>query len=147
MGLFETIRDHLYHPKRNWTAFVRDHLNRSLGLDGFIAEAQMSKPASFLSHPLPECSCRASKPAELPKPVKGSKGEVLYGGEDQCPEWMVRGLSVVLPASATGTDEGTEENESSEEYSYAEGQLDSVDESKTDASRPSEQDEETDPDD
>lgn len=145
--LFETIHDHLYHPKRNWTATVRAHLNRSLGIDGFIAEAQMSKPMSFLSHPLPECSCRASKLEDIPNPVKGPKGESLYGGEDQCPDWMVRGLAMVLPRSSGSKDEGSEDNEPPEEYSDAEGEAESEEGSRTDTSRPSEQDEEMDPDD
>ena len=126
---------------------MRDHLNRSLGLDGFIAEAQTSKPITFLSHPLPECSCRASKPAEISSLVKGPKGEVLYGGEDQCPEWMVRGLAMVIPKPTGTKDEGAEENEPPEDYADAEGLLDSDEGSRNDASRPSEQDEEMDPDD
>ncbi|ONK62914.1 uncharacterized protein A4U43_C07F9430 [Asparagus officinalis] len=147
VGLFKTIRDHLYHPKRNWTELARGHLNRSLGIDGLILEARTSKPTSFLSHPLPECSCRASKPADIPKPVKGSKGEILYGGEDLCPDWMLRGLSMVLTKSESSKEEGVEENEPPEEYSYAEGQLDSDEKSKTDASRSNEEDEAMDPDD
>lgn len=126
---------------------MRAHLNTSLGVDGFVAEARMSKPSSFLSHPLPECSCRASKSSDIPRPVKGPKGEVLYGGEDQCPEWMVRGLEMVLPKPATAKDEGSEENELPEEYLDGDGQLDPEEGNRTDASRPSEQDEEMDPDD
>ncbi|KAJ6808764.1 uncharacterized protein M6B38_165495 [Iris pallida] len=145
--LLESTREHLYHPKRNWTALVRDHLNRSLGIDGFIAEAQRSKPGSFLSHPLPECSCRASKPVDISTVVKGINGEALFGGEEQCPAWMVRGLEMVLPkVAASGKDEGGEENEPPEDYSEAEGQ-ESDEGTKTDATRPSEQDDEMDPDD
>ena len=127
---------------------MRDHLNRSLGLDGVIAEARTSKPTSFLSHPLPECSCRASKQADILSPVKGPKGEVLHGGEGQCPEWMIRGLAMVIPKPTGTKDEGAEENEPPEDYPDAEGQLDLSDEgARNDATRPSEQDEEMDPDD
>ena len=85
---FDKIGDHLYHPKRNWTVLVREHLNKSLDVDGFIAEAHMSKSTSFISHPFPECFCRVSKLADVPNPIKEPNGELLYGGEDECPEWM-----------------------------------------------------------
>ncbi|KAK8952631.1 hypothetical protein KSP40_PGU003713 [Platanthera guangdongensis] len=99
--LLDSIHDNLYHPKHNWTLSIRQNLNHSLGIDGLIKESQMSKPKSFLSHPLPECSCRASKTSELQTPVKGPNGELLYGGEERCPDWMVRGLSFVLPNPRT----------------------------------------------
>ncbi|XP_008796671.1 protein EMBRYO SAC DEVELOPMENT ARREST 30-like isoform X2 [Phoenix dactylifera] len=142
--LFETTHDNLYHPKRNWTVLVRDHLNKSLGVDGFVAEAQLSKPASFLSHPLPECSCRTSKLPDNSKPVKGKNGELLYGGEDRCPDWMVHGLAMVSARATGATDEEVEEGELSEDDSDVEG--DSENGRRIDANR-SEQDEEMDPDD
>ncbi|XP_010923327.1 protein EMBRYO SAC DEVELOPMENT ARREST 30 [Elaeis guineensis] len=142
--LFETNRDNLYHPKRNWTVLVRDHLNKSLGADGFIAEAQLSKPASFLSHPLPECSCRTSTLPDNSNLVKGQNGELLYGGEDRCPDWMVHGLSMVSARATGGKDEEVEEGELPEDDSDVDG--DTENGSRIDANRP-EQDEEMDPDD
>ncbi|KAG1368805.1 putative protein EMBRYO SAC DEVELOPMENT ARREST 30 [Cocos nucifera] len=142
--LFETNRDNLYHPKRNWTVLVRDHLNKSLGVDGFIAEAQLSKPASFLSHPLPECSCRTSTLPNNSKLVKGQNGELLYGGEDRCPDWMVHGLAMVSAKATGAQDEEVEEGELPEDDSDEEG--DSENGSRIDGNRP-EQDEEMDPDD
>ncbi|XP_065852175.1 protein EMBRYO SAC DEVELOPMENT ARREST 30 [Euphorbia lathyris] len=88
--LFNIIRDKMYHPKHNWTLSVREHLNKSLSEDGLIRQSLRSKPISFLSHPLPECSCRISS-ADFQTPVEGKDGRYLFGGEDKCPEWMQRG--------------------------------------------------------
>lgn len=142
--LLDSIHDNLYHPKNNWTLSVRESLNNSLGISGLIMGSQMSKPKSFLSHPLPECSCRASKASEFPKLVKGPNGEILYGGEERCPEWMVRGLSFVLSESSDPKDEG---DEVPEEDIDVDGQHDFGDGSKPEVMRLIEQDEEMDPDD
>ncbi|EEF36710.1 conserved hypothetical protein [Ricinus communis] len=91
---FKITRDNMYHPKQNWTLSVREHLNKSLREDGLIQQSLLSKPTSFLSHPLPECSCRISS-SEFRTPVEGNDGRYLYGGEDECPEWIQRGQEVV----------------------------------------------------
>lgn len=80
-------RDNMYHPKHNWTLLVQEHLNKSLTEEGLIRQSLLSKPAMFLSHPLPECSCRMAS-AKATNRVKGEGGQVLYGGEDICPHWM-----------------------------------------------------------
>ncbi|CAA6671799.1 unnamed protein product [Spirodela intermedia] len=71
--LFDTIRDNLYHPRRNWTVNAR---------------SQMSKPTSFLSHPLPECSCRISAAANISVQVEGIRSELSSESEEECPAWM-----------------------------------------------------------
>ncbi|KAI0527498.1 hypothetical protein KFK09_003101 [Dendrobium nobile] len=142
--LLDSVRDNLYHPKHNWTLLVREHLNNSLGVNGLIMEAQMSKPRSFLSHPLPECSCRASKTSELQKLVKGPNGEIWFGGEERCPEWMVRGLNLVLSESGDSKEEG---DEIPEDEIDLESEQDAGDGSRPELTRPIEQDEEIDPDD
>ncbi|XVE62561.1 hypothetical protein DITRI_Ditri06bG0127800 [Diplodiscus trichospermus] len=86
-ALFNITRDDMYHPKRNWTLSAREHLNRSLSEDGLIRQSLLSKPTSFLSHPLPECDCRISS-VETTKKIKGKDGRLLYGGEQECPKWM-----------------------------------------------------------
>ncbi|OMO62614.1 GDP-fucose protein O-fucosyltransferase [Corchorus olitorius] len=86
-ALFNITRDDMYHPKNNWTLSVKEHLNRSLSEDGLIRQSLFSKPTSFLSHPLPECSCRISS-VESTKQTKGKDGRYLYGGEQECPKWM-----------------------------------------------------------
>ncbi|XVF06612.1 hypothetical protein REPUB_Repub06bG0064300 [Reevesia pubescens] len=86
-ALFNITRDDMYHPKRNWTLSAKEHLNRSLSEDGLIRQSLLSKPTSFLSHPLPECSCRISS-VEITKAIKGKDGRFLYGGEKECPKWM-----------------------------------------------------------
>ncbi|XWS42692.1 hypothetical protein CRYUN_Cryun16bG0035900 [Craigia yunnanensis] len=86
-ALFNITRDDMYHPKRNWTLSAKEHLNRSLSEDVLIRQSLLSKPTSFLSHPLPECSCRISS-VETTKQIKGKDGRFLYGGEQECPKWM-----------------------------------------------------------
>ncbi|XWS64867.1 hypothetical protein CRYUN_Cryun05aG0040800 [Craigia yunnanensis] len=86
-SLFNITRDDMYHPKRNWTLSAKEHLKRSLSEDGLIRQSLLSKPTSFLSHPLPECSCRISS-VEITKQIKGKDGRFLYGGEEECPKWM-----------------------------------------------------------
>ncbi|KAG0496927.1 hypothetical protein HPP92_001618 [Vanilla planifolia] len=142
--LLDSIRDNMYHPKHNWTLLVRQHLNNSLGIGGLIMGSQASKPRSFLSHPLPECSCRVSRASEAQRLVKGPNGEVLYGGEDRCPEWMVNGLSFAQRETRDAKDEG---DDLPEEDSEMEAQEDSSDVSRTEFNRAIEQDEEMDPDD
>ncbi|VAH01832.1 unnamed protein product [Triticum turgidum subsp. durum] len=141
-ALFENVSDHLYHPPRNWTMAARQHLNNSAGIEGIKMSAMMSKPASFLAHPLPECSCRMAK-SPVVQPVKDKHGALLFGGEEDCPDWMVRSLAIV----------STKNNEpQSEDY---EGELPEDDPSqdtqqesdRSDTNKSSEQDEEMDPDD
>ncbi|KAK1279684.1 hypothetical protein QJS04_geneDACA019747 [Acorus gramineus] len=127
-GLLDGIRDNLYHPKRNWTIAVRQHLNKTLGFEGLIMQSQASKSVSFLSHPLPECSCRTS---QFPNPVKGKDGELLYGSEDKCPDWM--------PRSNNLKEDTIDEADLPEDDIYPEEQPESV--------VASEQDDEMDPDD
>uniref|UniRef100_A0A2P2L8J2 O-fucosyltransferase family protein n=1 Tax=Rhizophora mucronata TaxID=61149 RepID=A0A2P2L8J2_RHIMU len=95
---FNMVRDDMYHPKRNWTLLVRDHLNKSLREDGLMRESLSSKPTSFLSHPLPECSCRIPSGEDINQlgpQLKGDDGRFLYGGEDECPKWMEHGQKAV----------------------------------------------------
>lgn len=102
--LFNVTRDNIYHPKYNWTLSVREHLNKSLGEDGLIKQSLLSKPTSFLSHPLPECSCRISS-AVVANQVKNNDGRFLYGGEDECPKWMHDSQETV-PLESAGAEGG-----------------------------------------
>ncbi|KAG2685437.1 hypothetical protein I3760_10G124900 [Carya illinoinensis] len=116
--LFNITRDNMYHTKYNWTLLVREHLNKSLGEEGLTRQSLLSKPASFLSHPLPECTCRISSP-DIPTDVKGNDGRVLYGGEDDCPKWMEHGDKAVASESA-GKEGGNFDNESEYEIDIVE---------------------------
>lgn len=135
----------MYILRHNWTLLLQEHLNKSLGVDGLVWQSQFSKPTSFLSHPLPECSCRIDR-LEVKDHVKGKDGRVLYGGEDVCPEWMAHGQDT-LPNSG-GVDEiddesGWEEYESNlaEQPEFGENGRD------TNFTLPFDQDDEMDPND
>lgn len=53
--LLDVIRDHLYEANHTWIKSVRKHMKSAL--IGLKNESTTSKPVSFLSHPVPECSC------------------------------------------------------------------------------------------
>ncbi|KDP27357.1 hypothetical protein JCGZ_20181 [Jatropha curcas] len=112
-NFFNIIRDSMYHPRHNWTLSVREHLNKSLGEDGLIRQSLLSKPNSFLSHPLPECSCRISS-TEFLAPLEGKDGRYLYGGEDECPEWMQHGQEA-SPLESAGA-EGVKNDDNEPDY-------------------------------
>lgn len=111
INLLDNIREHAYFPNRNWTTAVRDHLGRSLGKDGIIMKSEFSKPMSFLAHPSPECSCKNPRSAEILNPVKLSSGKIVYGGEDECPEWMQRSLEKASSKTTLVEDDGVDDNE------------------------------------
>jgi hypothetical protein len=141
-ALFEDVSDHRYHPPRNWTIAAREHLNRSAGVEGIVLSATLSRPVSFLAHPLPECSCRTPKSPAV-QPVKSSNGRLLFGGEEECPDWMVRSLAM---ASAKNSEPQNEDYE--DELPEDDSSLDTQHESdRSDVNKSSEQDEEMDPDD
>jgi hypothetical protein len=141
-ALFENVSDHRYHAPRNWTIAARKHLNRSAGVEGVVSSAMLSRPVSFVSHPLPECSCRTPKSPAV-QPVKDSNGRLLFGGEEECSEWMARHLAM---ASAKNSEPQNEdyEDELPEDDSSPDTQQES---DRSDVNKSSEQDEEMDPDD
>ncbi|XP_062232155.1 protein EMBRYO SAC DEVELOPMENT ARREST 30-like [Phragmites australis] len=141
-ALFENVSDHRYHPPRNWTIAAREHLNKSANVEGFISSAMLSKPVSFLSHPLSECSCRTTKSAAV-QPVKDSHGRLLFGGEEECPDWMARSLATVSTKNNEPQNEDYE-GELPEDDSSPDKQQES---DRSDTNKSSEQDEEMDPDD
>lgn len=141
-ALFENVSDYRYHPPRNWTMAARQHLNNSASIQGIITSAMLSKPVSFLAHPLPECSCRTTKSTAI-QPAKDSHGRLLFGGEAECPDWIVRGLAMVSTKNNEPQNEDYE-GELPEDDSSQDTQQES---DRSDTNKSSEQDEEMDPDD
>ncbi|XP_022728321.1 uncharacterized protein LOC111283910 isoform X3 [Durio zibethinus] len=89
--LLEEIRSHIYHANHTWLTSIRRNLRSSL-IDGLIEASNKSKSSSFLSHPVPECSClrpdsgETSSNASSPSvhwQVQAALG-VIHG----CPAWM-----------------------------------------------------------
>ncbi|EPS74666.1 hypothetical protein M569_00088, partial [Genlisea aurea] len=80
--LLDDIRDNLYQPNRTWIAAVRKHLHGNQ-VDGLKRAADVSKPHSFLSFPLPECGC-SKRRRELPVRLHGD----VFGSIRECPSWM-----------------------------------------------------------
>ncbi|CAI9272615.1 unnamed protein product [Lactuca saligna] len=79
----EEISDHLYEANHTWIKSVRSHLRESL-LDRLTEESKASKSLSFLSFPVPECSCLRSESkgaftSQLPAAIKVARS---------CPAWM-----------------------------------------------------------
>ncbi|CAN1124877.1 Protein EMBRYO SAC DEVELOPMENT ARREST 30 [Linum perenne] len=143
---FKLIRDDMYHPKYNWTISVREHLNKSFGVDGVARQSQLSKPASFLSHPFPECSCRMPSSVGVPTMLKDKQGRVVFGGEDECPKWMQSNQESAVVESGAAAEGGSNEDAESEyENEFVETQ--DLDASKSSLTLAIDQDDEWDPND
>lgn len=139
--LLNSTTDHLYHPSRNWTLSVREHLNRSTTEDGIMQEFQLSRSKLFLSHPIPECSCTTVKTAENLHPGKSSNLHVLFGGQSECPKWMVQATKTA------GTQDSADDENETQEDEIDLGQEESDGSGEGDSIPSMEQDEEMDPDD
>lgn len=87
-NLLNSTSDHLYHPPRNWSLAVREHLNKSTSEEGVVQESHQTKPKFFLSHPLPECSCLEISKDGAVQLQKSSNLKTLYGEHDECPEGL-----------------------------------------------------------
>ncbi|XP_068638870.1 O-fucosyltransferase 27-like [Aristolochia californica] len=90
-GILEEIREHLYEANRTWVTSIRKILSQSL-LDGLDQALKNSKPLSFLSHPVPECSCMKHEVIEASTHATNSsthfKALDLLGVQYLCPSWM-----------------------------------------------------------
>lgn len=105
-----------------------------------MREYLLSRPKSFLSHPIPECSCATLKNTEIIHSRKGSNLQILYQEQDECPKGLDQGLN-----SIESQDESADESETPE-YDTDLGLLESDENSQPITVLTSEQDEEMDPD-
>ncbi|KAJ8751743.1 hypothetical protein K2173_025920 [Erythroxylum novogranatense] len=87
----EENREHLYQANRTWLTSIRRHMTRSL-LDGIKQTSAKSKHLSFLSHPIPECSCLRHDFAKTSVNASSSstqaQAEAVLGVSHRCPAWM-----------------------------------------------------------
>lgn len=91
--LLDEICDHRHHANHTWLETVRRHLTKTL-LDGIIEASNKSKPLSFLSHPVPECSCSRRDSFEVSKNSSSPLTSQLWTAlsvAHQCPAWMDTG--------------------------------------------------------
>lgn len=93
--LLQETRDHLYQANRTWLTSVRMHLRKSL-FDGLTEASAKSKLLSFLSHPVPECSCLRSNVNEIPfpglSPPSQAQAQAALGAVHHCPAWIENAL-------------------------------------------------------
>ncbi|KAL1538833.1 O-fucosyltransferase 27 [Salvia divinorum] len=92
--VLEEIRDHLYQVNGTWIASARRHLRRNI-VDGLKEELTRSKPLSFLSFPVPECSCSGGSqpgavPANTSSPLSQPPLRKVLASMAKCPSWMDR---------------------------------------------------------
>ncbi|XP_022771856.1 uncharacterized protein At1g04910-like isoform X1 [Durio zibethinus] len=89
--LLEQIRGHIYHANHTWLTSIRRHLRSSL-IDGLIEASNKSKSSSFLSHPVPECSCLRPDSGETSTNASSlsahSQVQTALGVLHRCPAWM-----------------------------------------------------------
>ncbi|KAK7841581.1 o-fucosyltransferase 27 [Quercus suber] len=111
--LFEKIQDHLYHANHTWLKSVRKHMRKRL-IDGLIEASTKSKPMSFLSHPVPECSCLMYDSTEIEvhasSPSTQSQVQASLGIAHQCPAWMKSDL--ILRSKDKDNEEDLDEDDS-----------------------------------
>ncbi|KAF9624472.1 hypothetical protein IFM89_011480 [Coptis chinensis] len=115
--LLEEIRDDLYQANRTWLTSIRKHLSRSI-LDGLTVASKTSKPLSFLSHPVPECSCMKHDPfgslSHASNPLSHSQVQAALGVSHHCPAWMGKHDISMLPKDKENEEELDEEDSISE---------------------------------
>lgn len=111
----EEIRDHLYEVNHTWITSVRRHMRRNL-LDGLIVDSRKSKPLSFLSFPVPECSCLRSEPTKpsfhASSPSTRSQLLAALKVSHPCPAWMERDRETFSQVRDTETDEDVDDDDS-----------------------------------
>jgi hypothetical protein len=87
----EETREHLYQANHTWIKSIRRQLRRNL-IDGLAEEYNISKQLSFLSFPVPECSCMKQNSSEksfsASSPSPFSKFPTFLGVMRDCPTWM-----------------------------------------------------------
>lgn len=87
----DEIREHLYQANHTWLTSIRRHLRKTL-VDGLIEASRVSKPMSFISHPLPECSCLRHDSAETSTHASGPSHHSLLLAAlrvvHRCLAWM-----------------------------------------------------------
>ncbi|XP_021739376.1 uncharacterized protein At1g04910-like isoform X3 [Chenopodium quinoa] len=79
----DDLREGMHPANRTWLSSIRKHLRRTL-LDGPLEAFNTSKPISFLSHPVPECSCSRGKTS----PSSGFNPQDAFKVQHSCPSWM-----------------------------------------------------------
>ncbi|MFS7915318.1 putative GDP-fucose protein O-fucosyltransferase [Helianthus anomalus] len=111
--LFNSSSDNLYFPKRSWTVAARDHLHNSLEEAGLKRQFLQSKLISFLSHPIPECTCTTMKP---------------IGDHHECPKWLKDHSVAKSHQQQTATTNENEQPDDDDDDEMDEFQSDSEDE-------------------
>lgn len=94
--LLEDIRGHLYQANRTWLTSVRKHLTNTL-VDGLLEASRKSKSKSFISHPVPECSCLKHDSSETTTRVSSPMTSQVPSGlgvVHRCPGWMDSDLTL-----------------------------------------------------
>ncbi|KAL6961113.1 O-fucosyltransferase 27, variant 2 [Sarracenia purpurea var. burkii] len=115
--LLEEIRDHLYQANHTWITSVRRHMRKSL-LEGLKHESTQSKPLSFLSHPIPECSCSRYDPStetafRASSPSSQSQVQAALGVTHPCPVWVDGNTIAQSKSIDKEREEDLDENDSS----------------------------------
>ncbi|XP_057524110.1 O-fucosyltransferase 27-like isoform X2 [Amaranthus tricolor] len=96
--LIDDLRESMHPTNRTWLSSIRKHLKQTL-LDGLVEAFNLSKPLSFLSHPIPECSCSRGENS----PSTDFNPRAALKIRRICPAWM--GVSTNLRRKEKETDD------------------------------------------
>ncbi|PKI55340.1 hypothetical protein CRG98_024250 [Punica granatum] len=102
--LLEQTRDHLYQANITWVKSIRRLMRKGL-LDGLSGGSMKLKSFSFLSHPVPECSCTTHD-------LQDPQLKAVVGAVHRCPSWMNTGSGTV-PKEKESEDDLEEDDPSS----------------------------------
>ncbi|GLJ18130.1 hypothetical protein SUGI_0320260 [Cryptomeria japonica] len=120
--LLEDIQDHIYKPNHTWLVSVQEHLNKTTHEEGLKEMSQTAKPLSFLSHPLPECSCQVQRDSDSPHHLrsigKTYQSRKMSRMEDRCPLWMTTHPTVPSEKEIDKKEDSEEIEETSEQFIY-----------------------------
>lgn len=109
----------MYQANHTWLTSVRKHLWKTL-LDGVIEASNKSKPSSFLSHPVPECSCSLRDSfSEVSKNSSSPSTSQLWtalGVAHRCPAWM--NSSLISQSKDKENDDDVDEDDSVSELFF-----------------------------
>ncbi|XP_022980538.1 O-fucosyltransferase 27-like isoform X1 [Cucurbita maxima] len=114
--LLSETREQLYHANYTWLRSIRQHLRKSL-LDGLIEASTVVKSISFLSHPVPECSCSRQDSEHAPS-SRLTHSQAQAGGVGvvhHCPDWM-RSESGLRSKDKQTEEDGDEDEPTSESF-------------------------------
>lgn len=99
--VLEVSGEKLYHPSSTWIMSVRKDLKSTLDFTRLQKPLMRAKEDLFLSHPIPECSCKlAARSGSKNGSLVGERDTELKALDEVCPRWMENDVTFQLSGDA-----------------------------------------------